>query len=57
MARDEAMMFPNERIKSWLANNRAGSEDTPEGSIPNPDKLSGEDLTHELESVEQEVLG
>jgi hypothetical protein len=48
MARDEAMMFPNERIKSWLANNRAGSEETPES----PDQLLGEELTRELDAVE-----
>jgi hypothetical protein len=60
MARDEAMMFPNDRIRTWLADNRANSQEKPENLIASPDKSSDEELPHDLDSVEMlepDVLG
>lgn len=47
MARDEAMMFPNDRIRTWLAN-RVNKE----SSIPAPDVPELEESTNELDPVQ-----
>ena len=50
MEPEEAMMFPNERIKTWLANNRANAQK----SEPGNDATPHEQPDLELDGIELE---
>jgi hypothetical protein len=53
MSLDESIMFPNERIRTWL-NNRADAPKTSDNLVPTSDHLplneSAEDATQSLDT-------
>ena len=52
MARDKAMMFPNDRIRTWLTNNRTNPQATAQGPQPGSESPTCEELIHEIEATE-----
>ena len=54
MALDESIMFPNERIRTWLTNNRADAPKTTDNLVPTGDPLPlkepVEDAPHSLDA-------
>jgi len=52
MSRDEAMMFPNDRIRTWLNNNRTNSQAITERPLTDPGSPASEELIHEIDSTD-----
>jgi len=52
MARDKAMMFPNDRIRTWLTNNRTNPQAASQSPPPGSESPTCEELIHEIDAAE-----